>query len=153
MIIEREYSILINFSGGQMKKLFILTWIWFLLAPLPSGIALNHKTRECGYYRGGDEFAVYRLSADWKIYYPYGGIIKTEIGSCPLNAESTIESCCLSLGYTYVPGNIGEERGHLVWTPVAIVLFCFKLWPLALMMVVFLLILFFARRKGKDMRN
>ena len=101
-----------------MKKLIILIIFWIFFAPSPPGIALNHGTKECGDYRGGDEFGTYILPAEWEIYYPRNdGLIQTEIGSCQWSGNRATENCCQQLGYTYVPGNIGEERGRLEWSP------------------------------------
>jgi hypothetical protein len=132
---------------AKMKTLIALTYLWILLAPLPPGIALNHQTKECGEIWGGDEYATYNLPAGWKTYHPQDGFFQTEIGSCPWNGSSGIESCCQQLGYTYVADNIGAERGQLIWTPYAIVLFCFKFIPLVLVLVVVSLLVFFVGKR------
>lgn len=128
-----------------MKSAIALVFVWFFLAPMPYGIALNHQTKECGSYWGGDEFAIYHLPSEWKIYYPgNGGLIQTEVGSCSL--KDGVQRCCEQLGYTYVPGNIGEQRGILLWTEVSFLYLCFRWGPFAAIGLVVFLIL---RHLGK----
>jgi hypothetical protein len=85
-----------------------------LFAPLPPGLALNDTTGECGDYRGGDEFATYKLPEEWKVYYAVEGVIRTDAGSCSL--EESTQECCRKLGYRYIPGNVGEVRGSYRWS-------------------------------------
>ena len=103
-----------------MRLLVLAAWFWFLLAPLPHGIALNHETRECGGFWGGDEYGGYRLPEGWVDYYPRLGRIETEVGSCSFpdttgyepagqGREAVVEACCLELGYTYVGTPVGES--------------------------------------------
>jgi len=104
-----------------MKALVLLISLRLLLAPMPWGIALNHETRECGGYWGGDEYAGYRLPEGWVDYYPRMGIIETEVGSCSFPDTSgfeapsegraeVVEACCQELGYTYAGTPIGTRR-------------------------------------------
>jgi hypothetical protein len=130
----------------DMKNAIALALVWFFLAPMPYGIALNHQTKECGSYWGGDEFAIYHLPPEWKVYYPGdGGLIQMEVGSCSL--RDGVQSCCKQLGYTYVPGNIGEVRGILLWTEVSYLYLCLRWGPfVAIALVVFLILVYLARK-------
>jgi hypothetical protein len=91
-----------------------LAILWFLLAPLPPGIALNLETKECAGYWAGDEFVDYVLPEGW-VAYELGsrGQIETEIGTCnyaPSERYSAAENCCRELGYQYVGDGIGKRR-------------------------------------------
>jgi hypothetical protein len=101
-------------GGAPMKKLLALTLISLLLAPRPWGIALNHGTKECAGFWGGDEYGSFELPPDWVAYYPNAdGIIETEIGSCRFTSSrqyQAAEPCCDELGYTFVDPNIGIGR-------------------------------------------
>lgn len=97
-----------------MKTATTSALLLLLLAPWPWGIALNHETKVCGGYWGGDEYVSHPLPEGWVDYYPgYGNVVETEIGSCtladPSRAEE-VERCCQELGYSYVGQNIGETR-------------------------------------------
>jgi hypothetical protein len=97
-----------------MKFFIEVTSLWLLLAPLPWGIALNHETKECAGYWGGDEYSNHPLPEGWVAYYPGRyDVIETEIGSCtysaPTRAEAA-ENCCQELGHRYVGENIGDTR-------------------------------------------
>ena len=109
-----------------MKKVFLIIAAFFvtastMFAPTPRFFALNHKTKQCAGYWGGDEYVNYKLPPGWVIFkyelqYPKGSIInatfevKTDNGIChvPWTGQMSSEkSCCSELGYTYVSENIG----------------------------------------------
>ncbi len=99
-----------------MKKivsvLYILLLFIFLInivysEPLPWGIAINDKTKECAGYWGGDEFVNYKLPSGWKDYYPTEEGIVTPYGKCGSSREEA-EKCCKELGLTFVSNNIGK---------------------------------------------
>jgi hypothetical protein len=82
-------------------------------APAPRGIAINNVSRECGYYWGGDEYISYELSNEWEIFYPnenYDGF-ESKYGNCAIDDKFTYEKCCKQLGFTFIPGNLGEVLG------------------------------------------
>jgi len=54
-----------------MNNLIVIILLSILLAPAPWGIALNHETKECAGYWGGDEYKGYPLPAGWTAYYPH----------------------------------------------------------------------------------
>ena len=107
-----------------MKKAAVV-FLLLLLAPAPWGIALNHDTRECAGYWGGDEYIGYTLPEGWQAYYPdASGSIQTEIGSCrwgDWDYEKRVEQCCQVLGYRYVSSNIGEKHGGLTTFSAAVI--------------------------------
>jgi hypothetical protein len=106
---------------------------------MPWGIALNSQTKECGEFWGGDEYAAYILSNQWKIYYPESnGLVQTEVGNCTLSEG--IEYCCRQLGYTYISGNVGAERGYKVWTLFTWILLLYKLMPLILLILAIIIV-------------
>jgi hypothetical protein len=81
---------------------------------------LNHETKECGGFWGGDEYGGYRLPEGWVDYYPVRGMIETQIGSCsfpgtlgfedPSEDRLRIaEACCQELGYTYAGTPVGKR--------------------------------------------
>jgi hypothetical protein len=132
-----------------MKTVMILAYLIMFIAPAPWGIVLNSQTKECGEYWGGDEYFSYALSDRWKEYYPDNeGLVHTEVGSC--NYYEGAENCCRQLGYTYIPGNIGEERGYKVPSLYAIILFCFQIWPLYLLLLAIIIVIYFDKRKKKS---
>lgn len=97
-----------------MKKLLALVVFAILLAPASWGIAINTPTRQCAAYWAGDEYFTYALPEGWQDYYPdENDRIDTPAGSCHWdrnNWDERAEKCCLALGYSYVPGEIGERR-------------------------------------------
>ncbi len=117
----------------MIGTLVAMVSLLYLLAPMPWGIALNHETRECGGFWGGDEYGGYRLPEGWVDYYPRRGIIETEAGRCsfpdtsgyepPNEGRAAIaEACCEELGYTYVGSPIGKGRiSPLMWGPVLLI--------------------------------
>jgi hypothetical protein len=90
--------------------LLVVTILFVLLAPMPPGIAMNPDTGECGYFMGGDEYGSFLLPEPWIINY--GDPIQNETGThqWDKNHES-IESFCVELGYTFVPGNMASLYG------------------------------------------
>lgn len=80
-----------------------ILWLWSMLAPMPPGVAYNPETGECGYYFGGDEYGGYVLPDPWVVTYD------AEI-STATNGDG-VEAYCEQLGYTYVPGNMGQIYG------------------------------------------
>jgi hypothetical protein len=137
----------------MIASTLITIFLWSnLFAPAPYGIALNSETKECGYYWGGDEYAFYYLPNPWETNY--GAPIQTDTGMYQWDGDiSSIESFCHQIGYTYVPGNIGAERGKLNWTPYAYILFGYKYGPLILVIIIALCALFFFSRWGKKHSN
>ena len=104
----------------SLLTFLFLSNVVFAIA-MPVGIALNHETKECAGYWGGDEFSTYTLPNGWKDYYPNYSehketgklVIKTEIGNCNISAEiekRNNEDCCNQLGYTFVAQNIGKAK-------------------------------------------
>jgi hypothetical protein len=97
-----------------MKKYMILFSLITLFAPMPWGLALNHKTEECAGFWGGDEYGSFSLPEGWDVYYPEAdNLVHTPIGSCTFYAShryEAAESCCDKLPYSYVSGNIGEPN-------------------------------------------
>ena len=105
-------------------KLILLATITFLLiastssAPSPYYLVINSDTKQCGNYWGGDEFVNYDLPPGWDSYeYHYSdgyNIVETAFGTCKFPAMQTLdrytETCCIKLGYQYVPDNIGTLR-------------------------------------------
>ena len=96
-----------------MNKLMAFVLLGLLLAPVPRALALNHQTKQCAGFWGGDEWAHYDLPSGWKAYYPDHDFVQTEVGSCQLSGEwkASVEKCCKELGYTYVSDNIGTQTG------------------------------------------
>lgn len=108
-----------------MRLVAAITCLSILLAPMPWGIALNHETKECGGFWGGDEYGGYRLPEGWVDYYPRLGVIETEVGVCSFpdttgyeapgeGRAAVAEACCQELGYAYV----GSPIGKAVFTPL-----------------------------------
>lgn len=102
----------------EMNKLVIFLCLLPLFAPMPWGLALNHQTKECAGFWGGDEYGSFTSPADWDIYYPdQDNIIHTEIGTCSFYQSrryEAAESCCEELPYTYVNPNIGEPNRSIL---------------------------------------
>jgi len=96
-----------------MKKFAVSIILCLLFAPAPWGIALNHTTKQCAGFWGGDEYYRTALPAGWKAYYPdRNNIIQTEIGYCQWEASNwnqRAEHCCQQLGYTFVGSHIGKD--------------------------------------------
>lgn len=109
-----------------MKKMFLMIATLFItastmFAPTPRFFALNHETKQCAGYWGGDEYVNYKLPPGWVIFkygfrYPKGRVdhatfeVETDIGICRVPGMGQIDSeksCCSELGYTYVSENIG----------------------------------------------
>ena len=136
-----------------MHTIIALIYLSILLAPLPPGMAINPQTRECGYYWGGDEWINNKLPDEWQIYYPRNELITTDAGSCPWqgNWDIASESCCRKLGYTYVPGNLGLERGQPIRTQFAYMILAMKLAPFVLVaLIVIVVVLLVRRRKRRE---
>jgi len=108
-----------------MNNLIVIILLSILLAPARWGIALNHETKECAGYWGGDEHKGYPLPAGWTAYYPHErNLIQTEIGVCTwdyTNDETREELCCQELGYTYVAKNIGKLNSSLAPVPIFLI--------------------------------
>ncbi len=135
----------------MMNVFAALVYLSILLAPAPPSLALNPQTNECGAYWGGDEWTYYKLPDGWKIYYPQDDLITTDAGSCPRqgNWDAAVESCCRKLGYTYVPGNLGVERGRIGRTPYAYMLMGWLAAPCVLVALIIIVILLFVRRRKR----
>ena len=147
-----------------MRKIFALQELaWeliifslFLVANIPLGysvpaprrLALNHETKECGMYWAGDEFTRYELPSGWKSYeinYT-SGLVKTEVGNCIINLRSEtsiFKECCEQLGYTYIPGNIGEKAGR---SPLPGLIFSLRLVWIAIIVGLGIFLYFFIKR-------
>ncbi len=100
----------------SIASLFLIASIFF--APLPWSIALNHETKECAGYWGGDEFVTYEIPSGWKEFeFQYSEdfiVAETDIGTCQVAKDGISadleKTCCSQLGYTYVSENIGIRR-------------------------------------------
>ena len=90
-------------------------------APAPWGITINHDTKECAGFWGGDEYIAYGLPKGWTAYYPdpntgimttNTGIMTTETGTCKFIkfTEGAEENCCKAMGYNYTGHEIGEFK-------------------------------------------
>jgi len=101
------------------KKILLVIIFLFLtasafFAPLPYALALNHETRQCAGYWGGDEYTSYVLPPGWKAFeLQYSALsisVETDIGACQVATKDQVKvykSCCSQLGYTFVAENIG----------------------------------------------
>jgi hypothetical protein len=121
---------------------------------MPTWIAINPETKECGYFWGGDEYGGFHLSSSWRIVYP-NTPIQTEVGVFEWDgSSSSIENFCKQIGYTYVSGNLGEVRGHYRYTIIAIILLVIKFCPLIIVFFVLFaapfLIIRWATKHGKN---
>jgi hypothetical protein len=128
----------------MMASLFIITLLWNLLAPSPLQIAINPETKECGLYWAGDEYFDYHLSPPWEII-DYGTPVQIETGVYKWEgsmSDSGIEIFCNQIGYTYVSGNLGEERGIYSWTIFAYIVFVYKFAPQIIVLIAALIALF-----------
>jgi hypothetical protein len=134
----------------MMASLVVITLLWNLLAPMPLQIAINPETKECGLYSGGDEYVGYYLSPPWKII-GYGTPVQIETGVYEWNGSvsiSGIESFCNQIGYTFVSGNLGEERGIYYWTILAYIVFIYKFAPLIVILIAIFLFLRWANKRS-----
>ncbi len=101
---------------------FFFSWSFFLAfaAPMPTGIAINEKTNECGKYSGGDERVHFDLKKNWEAYYPIRKIeFVTDYGKCIIKEHSSASECCSQLGlryinYSSIPFNDKEKFGNSV---------------------------------------
>lgn len=82
-----------------------------ILAPMPPGVAYNPESRECGAYFGGDEFGGYALKDPWVVTYDLE--FDTSAGW-----DAGVQAYCEEIGYTYVPGNMGELYGTHEQSPL-----------------------------------
>jgi len=129
-------------------SLIAFVFIWNLFAPSPPGIAMNPETKECGYYLGGDEHAQYSLPDPWIINY--GEPVQTETGIFEWDGDiSSIESFCIQLGYTFIPGNLASEQGKLEWSSFTYILLAVKFAPLIVIIILLLMALFLFLRWSK----
>ena len=106
-----------------MKKTLLVISTLFItattiFAPAQRFFALNHETKQCAGYWGGDEYVTYELPSQWvifeyKLQYSKESTsfeVETDIGTCQVPWEGQInseKSCCSELGYTYTSENIG----------------------------------------------
>ncbi len=106
-----------------MKKTLLVSATLFvtaatIFAPALRFFALNHETKQCAGYWGGDEYVTYELPSQWVIFeselqYSKESTsfeVETDIGTCQVPWEGQIsseKSCCSELGYTYIDENIG----------------------------------------------
>jgi hypothetical protein len=86
-----------------MRILLLLAFFFVHAAPLPPGVAYNPESGECGSYFGGDEYGGYVLPDPWVVTYD------AEISTG--NYDVGVQAYCEQLGYTYVPGNMGQIYG------------------------------------------
>jgi hypothetical protein len=105
-------------------KRFVVTIASLLLiastvfVPSPWNIALNHSTKQCAGYWGGDEFVTYELPDGWEAFeFQYSETFvsaETNIGICKVIKDETNvrleEACCSQFGYTFVAENIGIRK-------------------------------------------
>lgn len=110
------------------SSLLIIVFIWSLLAPLPPGIAINPETKECGQYFGGDEFGGYVLSSPWEVIYDPN--IHKDSGK--VQWEEIVKDYCQQIGYSYVPGNMGEIYGQHKRSNIYSIVQFIKIAPLIL---------------------
>jgi hypothetical protein len=129
-----------------MRILIALAGLCLFFSPAPYGIALNHQTKACGNYWGGDEYIDYKLLPGWKAYYPIDGVIQTEIGNFPWHGDT--ENFCRLLGYTYIPGNIGIKYGIGVWTSVTYLVLAITCWPLYPTLLIAFVLIFLSRGRS-----
>jgi hypothetical protein len=133
-----------------MKELLaIAAFILNVLAPMPTGIAYNPETKECGYYQGGDEYASNVLPQPWVVNY--GDPIQTESGIHQWDGNyESIENFCKELGYTFVPGNLGELYGQRTSSPLLGIRMICKSIPIVFLIIVVIIgTSLFARWKKK----
>jgi len=139
-----------------MASLLFFTLLWNLLAPLPPQIAINPETKECGNFWGGDEYVDYHLPPPWKII-SYGTPVQIETRVYEWNgsiSSAGVESFCNQIGYTYVSGNLGQERGERRWSPYTYTLVAVKIAPLIIgLIIVFIALLIYLRWKNKRSKN
>jgi len=138
----------------------MIALLGLLLAPLPRALALNHQTKQCGGFWGGDEWSHYDLPSGWKAYYPDHDFIQTEVGSCQLSGEwkPSVEKCCKELGYSFVSENIGAQSGLPAFVNMLITIVVYFLGPflpilLVLGVLAVVLVLFISNRGSKPSRT
>jgi hypothetical protein len=112
-----------NDRSATMKRTYLIIATFFvtaaaIYAPAQRFFALNHETRQCAGYWGGDEYVTYELPPGWMVFEyelqqsKESSIfeVETDIGTCQVSWEGQIpseDSCCSQLGYTYISENIG----------------------------------------------
>jgi hypothetical protein len=123
-----------------MNKLMVFALLGLLLGPLPWAIALNHQTKQCAGYWGGDEWAHYDLPSGWNAYYlDSHNVVQTEVGSCQLSFSDlklSIKNCCKELGYAFVSDNIGAQTGLPAPVNILSVIVVYFLFPFLPILVV-----------------
>jgi hypothetical protein len=97
-----------------MKKLLVLIFFSFLLAPAAWGIAINPETKACTGYWYGDEYATHPLPEGWQAYYPdKDDLVTTPWGVCQWDEDDwdgRAGKCCTELGLNYTGEKLGETR-------------------------------------------
>lgn len=112
-------------------RFLILLFLWSLFfAPLPPGYAINPQTNECGSLGPEDEYGEYLLLSPWEKHYDQ--VIQNGSANCQIGQDNTVETCCKKVGYTYVPGDIGKQCGIMLLTPIAFIVWFFKVLPFLL---------------------
>lgn len=118
----------------MQNMIIIFSFFFGVLAPMPTGIAYNTETKECGYYMGGDEYASYILSPSWVINY--GEAIEDATGTHKWDGSyASIERFCEELGYSYIQGNIATEFGERKASGLSTIRSVCKTVPLILLFV------------------
>ena len=134
-------------------SIIVVVFLFNLFGPFPPGIAINPETKECGYYFGGDEYASYYLPPPWEINYGAPIQIETSVHQWD-GSVSSIEGFCNQIGYTYIAGNLGNERGQLKWSGYTYILLAFTFAPVIIIVLGFFLALFlFLRWANKRSNN
>ena len=104
-----------------------------------SGPALNEKTKQCGYFFGGDEKKSYNIPKEWKVSFQDQEVRKNFEQCGFFSGEKTIEECCEILNYTFVKGNIADtpskNRINIFLTILIIVIPIITIWFLYLILV------------------
>jgi hypothetical protein len=105
-----------DLKEGNMIKLsiFLVTFLFGILAPAPPQIAFNPVTKECGVYWCGDEYADYAFPTPWET--SNGLQIKAESRVYKWDGRmDSVKGICEQMGFTYIEGNLGPIKGEMQW--------------------------------------
>lgn len=129
------------------SSLLLLGLFWYLLSPLPPGIAINPETKECGDYFGGDEYGGYVLPSPWEVIYD--PTIHTASGE--VKWEGSTEEYCRQIGYTYVAGELGKTYGKFKNTNIFYIFLVIYLLPLILAgVLIYSLYSFISKKRARS---
>jgi len=103
-----------------------------------SGPALNEKTKQCGYFYGGDEEKLYHIPNGWKVDFQSQEIVEKFKQCGWYTGEANIEKCCEKIGYNFIEGNIAniKSKSDVVYLVIVVLFFL-------------ILIIFLAKRRTK----